>query len=344
MRLHAIGFGALNLDEFWEVPAEFLSAHGLRLGEEYVRDEAWFHCVYPSLAKEAEMKALDPGGSAANAMAALRRMGFHTGFYGATGGDGVSSLRLGELGSEDDLRIRITPHPAGRCLALIDRDDHSKDRSLVILPNANDLAGSGTPDITYFEQARWVHMTSFVSPDCLRAQTEVARQLARTTRLSFDPGAVYCRLGLDRLSPILRRTDVLFVTEDELEVLTHEKAQDPAAGILFEIGVSIVVIKMGDRGIMAVNGHGSIRQPAVKPALVKDRTGAGDVAAAGFLAGMILSMDLKECLHLAALCASRSIEGYGRSTYPDRAFVETFLKDREIHPSRRAPLSLRHDH
>ncbi|MFH1115965.1 MAG: PfkB family carbohydrate kinase [Pseudomonadota bacterium] len=325
MKLHAIGFGALNLDEFWEVSGDFLAAHGLRVGEEYVRDEDWFRRVYPSLAMQAQMKAIDPGGSAANAMAALHRMGFDTGFYGTTGQDGVRDLRLEELGDQDNLRIRITGRPAGRCLALIDRDDRSKDRSLVILPNANDLAGSAPPESSYFGRAQWVHMTSFVSTHCLQAQIETARNLAPGTRLSFDPGAVYCRLGFERLAPILRLTDTLFVTETELRMLTGETGSEPAAGILFETGVSTVVIKMGGKGIMAVRPSASIHQPAVEPAAVRDRTGAGDVAAAGFLAGSLMSLELEDCLHFAAICASRSIEGYGRSTYPDRELLRGYL-------------------
>ncbi len=333
VRLHAIGFGALNLDEFWEVSKDFLLAHGLYAGEEYVRDEEWFHRVYPSLAGGAEMKAIDPGGSAANTMAALHRMGFDTGFYGVTGQDGIENLRLGELGAENDLRIRIISHPAGRCLAFIDRTDGSKDRSLVILPNANDFAGAERPDLTYFGRAQWVHMTSFVSLNCLHAQIEVARSLPPTTRLSFDPGDVYCRLGLKQLLPILRLTDTLFVTEAELHMLTDETTLERAVSIPFEIGVSTVVVKMGSEGIMAAQGNVRIHQPAVKATSVKDRTGAGDVAAAGFLAGRLMSLEVKDCLHFAAICASRSIEGYGRSTYPDRALLENYLTDRGLFPS-----------
>jgi sugar/nucleoside kinase (ribokinase family) len=328
VKLHTIGFGALNLDEFWEVSGDFLDSYGLKVGEEYVRDEPWFRQVYPHLKQEADMMAIDPGGSAANAIAALHEMGFDTGFYGVTGEDGVESLRLDELGRTEHLRIRVTQSPAGRCLALIDRSDQAKDRTLVLLPNANDLAGADTPDFAYFGQAEWVHMTSFVSTQCLDAQIEVAQNLHSATRLSFDPGAVYCALGRERLHPILKLTDILFVTDTELQMLTSETQLDPAIRILLETGVSTIVVKMGIRGIMAVDANERIHQPAVKPAVIKDRTGAGDVAAAGFLAGVLMSFGLDECVRFAAICASRSIEGYGRSTYPGRPMLEDYLIDK----------------
>ena len=327
MSPHVIGFGALNLDEFWEVSPDFLHRHGLVVGEECVRDEDWFLRVYPALETEADLKAVDPGGSAANAVTALRRMGLQTGFYGVTGKDGVDALRLQDLGDAQDLSIHISTKPAGRCLALIDNTDPHRDRSLVLLPNANDLAGSRTPDAAYFRHAHWVHMTSFVSLQCLNAQMEVAQGLNPSTRLSFDPGEVYSRLGVEHLKPLLRRTDTLFITESEIRLLTSEPQTRRAVDILFEIGVGTVVLKMGSKGIMACRPHTLMYQPAVKPAEIRDRTGAGDVAAAGFIFGALMRLGLETCLEIAALCASKSIEGYGRSAYPDRGLIQDYLVD-----------------
>ena len=94
---------------------------------------------------------------------------------------------------------------------------------------------------------------------------------------------------------------------------------------LLEMGVGILIIKLGERGLMATTESLTIFQDAVKPAAIVDRTGAGDVAAAGFIAGMLKGISLDKCLELAARTASRSIEGYGRATYPDRNFIEFFL-------------------
>jgi hypothetical protein len=45
------------------------------------------------------------------------------------------------------------------------------------------------------------------------------------------------------------------------------------------------------------------------------------VAAAGYIAGRLLGFDTAGCLLTAAMAASKSIEGYGRSSYPDRDFL-----------------------
>jgi ribokinase len=325
VRLDAIGFGSLNLDEFWEVSSEFLSSHGLKPGEEYVRDVEWFEQVYPELKALGNLKASDPGGSAANMIAALFKMGFETGFYGATGRNDLTKMRPEELGKPENLKITISEFPAGRCLALIDLQDPDRDRALVILPNANDLASSDDMDLEYFARARWVHLTSFVSEKPLEAQIELVRSITDEVGISFDPGVIYSALGTDVLRPILSRTDVLFITREELKTLTGEEVTAKAAADLLATGTKNIVIKLSTEGMIAFQREESLSQAAAPPAAVTDRTGAGDVAAAGFIAGKLTSLSLAGCLELAASAASKSIEGYGRSTYPDRNFLENFV-------------------
>jgi ribokinase len=325
VKLDAVGFGALNLDEFWEVSAEFLRSHGLERGEEYTRDVEWFEQVYPELMEQGNLKAVDPGGSAANTIAALFKMGFETGYYGATGKGDLEKMRTEELGRAENLEIATSGFPAGRCLALIDLQDPDRDRALVILPNANDLAGSDHLDVEYFAEARWTHLTSFVSRKPLEAQIKLVKSLPNEVSISFDPGVIYSVRGTDVLRPILSRTDVLFITREELKYLTGQEAMEQAAADLLAMGTKSIVVKLSTEGIMAFQRERSFSQPAVPPAAVKDRTGAGDVAAAGFLAGKLKSLPIEACLELAATAASKSIEGYGRSAYPDRMFLENFV-------------------
>ena len=327
MNLDVIGFGSLNLDEFWEVTGEFLDRYELKTGHEYVKDADWFSQVYPVLSLEGSLKAIDPGGSAANMTAALRKMGFSTGFFGAAGSDGVEKVRTEELGDEANLMIDLFDGPTGRCLCLIDCDDKNRDRCLVISPNVNDLAGSVGFDKNYFGGSRLVHMSSFVSGNPLQVQKTVASSLDTPTQLSFDPGAVYSRLGIDVLRPLLQKASLLFTTPEELVELTGFNDLDKATDTLMRIGVSTMVLKLGSRGLQCITRESAFFQEAVKPTQIVDRTGAGDVAAAGFIAGMLSGLGREQCLEFAARCASKSIEGYGRSAYPDKAFAKSFFQN-----------------
>ena len=258
-------------------------------------------------------------------IAALRKMGFRTGFYGSAGAEDCGLLRLEELGRPEHLRIRLVDVPSGRCLALIDRDDPQRDRALVILPNANDLACTEGPERAYFEQARWIHMTSFVSRSPLHAQIRLVEKLRGGTRLSFDPGVIYSSMGFEAMEPLLRGADILFCTEEELPAMTSETLMERSLERIFAMGVGTVVLKQGSKGLTACRPDGAFFQPALPARVVRDRTGAGDVAAAGFLAGILMGVDVRKCAKIAAAAAARSIEGYGRSSYPDRELFDAFV-------------------
>jgi ribokinase len=328
LNFHCIGFGSINIDEFWEAPAEFFQLIGISSGDEIVREFEWFNRYYPILKRLGTLKAIGPGGSAANTIAALNRMGFSTGFFGAVGNDFHGKIDLEELGPKGHLRIKHADCPSGRCLALIDPHDISRDRALVITPNANDYLSGSFLDKNYFIGTDWVHLTSFVSSGPLDAQKTLAENLSEKTQLSFDPGIVYCRLGIKPLELILARSQVLFVTHEELFMLTGSNKVEESKSILLSIGVKIIVLKMGPKGIRAIESNNDWFQEAVTPSRIIDRTGAGDVAAAGFLAGLILSLPISECLELAAQAASKSLESYGRNAYPDRQYVGNFLATR----------------
>ncbi|MGC8604451.1 MAG: carbohydrate kinase family protein, partial [Desulfomonilaceae bacterium] len=236
-------------------------------------------------------------------------------------------IDLAEIGLSSHLRIKRTQLPSGRCLALINTKDRQRDRSLVIVPNANDLVNTDASDLGYFCNANWVHFTSFVSNGPLEAQGKVLQNLPDDVNVSFDPGAVYCGLGIKHLEHMVARCQVLFLTKEELFTLMGLGSIEKAVSRLISIGAKTIILKLGAKGIMAFQSNNTSFQEAVPPTYVVDRTGAGDVAAAGLLAGLILGLPLIDCLGLAVRAASRSIEGYGRLKYPDRKFLKDFLTE-----------------
>jgi ribokinase len=293
-------------------------------GREYHQSGNWFYSFENDLKSAANLKARDPGGSAANTVAALYRMGFSTGYFGAVGAADAAYMQLHELGNDEHLRIKHLACPSGRCMSLIDAEDSGRDRALVILPNANNEVSLESGDLDYFSLSTWIHFTSFVSDGPLNAQLEVAEYVGNNVRISFDPGAVYTARGVTELLPILKNSEVLFVTEEELRDLTSIHVTEEAISALLAIGVRSVVLKGGSRGISLYARDFFHHEDAVRVDSIIDRTGAGDVAAAGFLAGSISGWSPRKSLKFAATAAARSIQGYGRASYPDTEFFDLF--------------------
>jgi sugar/nucleoside kinase (ribokinase family) len=59
-----------------------------------------------------------------------------------------------------------------------------------------------------------------------------------------------------------------------------------------------------------------------------DTTGAGDVYAAGFMAGLLLKQPIRTCADLGTRLACQSVTGYGRQRYPTRRDLEEVLDAR----------------
>ena len=133
---------------------------------------------------------------------------------------------------------------------------------------------------------------------------------------------------MDKLRNVLGATSVLFATVEELKLITGKEPQAAAEEII-ECGTEIVVCKRAGEGSEIITAEDNIKIPVARAEKVVDKTGAGDVYAAGFIAGLLMDLSLPKCGHLGSEAAALSISAYGREKYPDRVFLGRFLRNLE---------------
>jgi sugar/nucleoside kinase (ribokinase family) len=106
------------------------------------------------------------------------------------------------------------------------------------------------------------------------------------------------------------RIDILFANEAELAAMTGNDDFDAA---LRELGakVPVLVVTRGANGAVALAGDERAAVPAQPIAKLVDTTGAGDLFAAGFLAGQARGLGLEPSLRLGAIAAAEVISHYG---------------------------------
>lgn len=315
-----VGFGAMNLDLIYRVRNDRILDAGLERGGEGTATPAKFDAVLKQAQKEGELVGRSAGGSAANTCYALDRMGFEVGFIGRVGADPDGDFLLKEFGGVDQSGI-VAQGKTGQCISVLDEDG---ERALLALPNTNNSLAFEESQHQYSEGVDFLHLSSFRGEEPLRAQIELVRHLAADAKVSFDPGQIYASRGLDRLLPLVERTYLLFISDSEAELLTGREWEE-ACRILLAAGPEIVVCRLGEAGSKVFRGSDSWALGAI-PATVADKTGAGDVYAAGFLAGLLLDETLLNCALIGAQAAAHSISGYGRSAYPDKAFLDGLVR------------------
>jgi ribokinase len=303
-----VGLGALNLDLFYEV--DDLEALGLQRGREAERD---FQNTFELLRLYGRKVGESAGGSASNTVFALYRLGFKVGFCGKVGEDEEGEKVLKGMEGVDLSRVKREGR-TGLCLVVIDKE---RDRALIVQPNVNDTLSLSDLDVDYISRFKILHMSSFVGDGPLRAQLSLMKELPSWVRVSLDPGELYARRGMEALLGILKRSWIIFLTEEELELLTGRKLEEGAKE-LFKLGPDWVICKRGKKGAIAFGRRGSYALQTEPSKEVVDNTGAGDVFNAGFLAGFLLGKDVEESLKLGHRLALKSLKGFGRSSYPTK--------------------------
>ena len=308
--IEVVGLGALNIDHIYRV--ELI----LEDGETTLDKESISRYGEP----ERKFLGKFPGGSAANTVYGLARLGVNTGFAGVIGddADGKTLLTDFQTAGVDTSQIRVkSGAKTGSALCL---SDSSGNRSLYVSPEANNLLTISDLDLDYIKQAKILHISSFVDDKQFKVLLELIDRLGASTKVSFAPGALYAAKGLKALAPILKKTHLLFVNEKEMEQLTGKDLQTGAEACL-EHGCKIIVVTLGEgTSINKVPATSYIRDSENEhivaasdknstPAI--DTTGAGDAFASGFLYGILNGKEPTECGQMGDITARFSISQIG---------------------------------
>ena len=289
MIFDVIGFGALNADKLYKVNM---------IAKE---EEEGFVIDF----KEA------PGGSAANTIVGLARLGLKTGFIGSVAEDREGELLLNDFRKENVDTNGIIVSKRGRSGVVMGYIDRKGERALYVDPGVNDSLEFKDINLEYVSRTNFLHLTSFVGEKPFEAQKELVKKLSGI-KISFDPGALYARKSLTSLKPIIKRSFVMIPNEIEIRLLTGKDCER-GSKVLIEEGVSVVAVKLGERGCYVTDGKECHFVEPFEKKLV-DTTGAGDAFCSGFLYGLIKGRDLYRCGRLGNFVAARCISKMGART------------------------------
>lgn len=303
--LDIVGFGALNLDQIYYIDEITLDS------ESIIRK-----------------KINQCGGSAANTIYGLSKLGAKTGFIGAVGNDEFGRIMLNNLTSVgvDTSGITIKPNiSSGLTLCLVDKKGR---RSIYVQPGANARIILSDIKFEYINSARYILLSSFVNTKQFELQKTLINEHKLSNSLIFSPGMIYSKKGLSSLKTILEKVYILFLNKEEIETLTN-KPYRKGVKICSDIGCQTIVVTLG-AGLKYGNEHfisyvySKGAEYWIKPIHKKftdnrkfDTLGAGDAYAAGFIYGILRGKSLEQCGLLGNILSSKIISQEGaRKGYP----------------------------
>jgi ribokinase len=317
-----IGIGALNLDLMYEVQSlADMRKDGwyLQAGRETSLAPEGFKRLLKAVEGRGALRFRSAGGSAANTIVALARMGFKTGYVGRIGADDAGAFILEEMTGVDLEQVR-KGGSSGVCLVVL---DSCRDRALVVQPNANDDLSFLDLSIFYLSDSRYLHLSAFVGDRPFDAQRRLMEVLPSKVKVSLDPGELYAQRGIKKILPLIERSSILFASAHEICTLMGTADYQAGCKEIASLGPEMVVCKRGEAGAYLFSLEGEQEFWPQVEAEVVDNTGAGDVFNAGFLAALLLKRRLADCLAFAHAIAAKSLGGFGRERYPGADDIKT---------------------
>jgi len=311
-RFDVIGIGNAIVDVIFQTDDAFLATHGIAKGGMTLIDTARAEQLYAAMGAGRESS----GGSAANTMAGLASLGSKAAFIGTVADDS-----LGKVFRDDLTAIGVhyaTPPltlsaPTARCLIMVTPDAERSmntflGASVELGPEAIEPALIESASVTYLEGYLWDPPRA---KEAFKAAALAAHHGGRKVALSLSDAFCVERHRDDFLVLIENSVDILFANESELIALARTADIFDAVADVRRRCPTLVVTR-GEKGaVIAPRGGAALELPSVPVAKVVDTTGAGDLYAAGFLAGYTRALPLAACGRMGAIAAAEVISHVG---------------------------------
>ena len=303
-----LGVGSPILDILVNVDESFLRhVPGAKGGMELVDQKT----IANILAQTTGSPLQAPGGSAANTIYALSKLGVATGLLGKLADDdnGKFYLKNYAAAGGDTSRIKKSATtPTGTCLCLVTPDSQRTMRTCLGAAADMTLDDVTPDDFRGYTHAHVEGYMLFNKP--LTAKIlDLATKAGLTISLDLSSFEVV-RANKDTLGTLIEKhVDILFANEDEAK--EYLGRHDPEAFInTFKDVCDIVAVKLGKDGAIVKTPSEKARISAMTVDAI-DTTGAGDLWQAGFLYGLLKGKPLETCGHYAAILGAEIVTVMG---------------------------------
>lgn len=311
-RYDVVAIGNAIVDVIAQTDHEFIAREEMTAGSMRLIDADFAQGLYDRMGPGREVS----GGSAANTLAGMAAMGARCGFIGQVANDQLGEVFIHDLratGVDFDVPAREGEPPTGRCLILVTPDGQRTMNTFLgashYLPVASlDEGMIAAGSILYLEGYMW-------DPEepraAMRSAILTARKAGRRVAFTLSAAFVIDRYRSDFQALIDDGLiDILFANEEEIMALTEAADCDSAVDAVRN-KVPLLVVTKSEHGAIAVQGSDCVSVPAEPVDKVVDTTGAGDLFAAGFLAGQAQGRTVEQCLRMGAIAAAEIISHYG---------------------------------
>jgi sugar/nucleoside kinase (ribokinase family) len=316
--IDVLTLGNAIVDVLARTDEAFLSAQNLHKGAMQLIDEERAERLFEAMGSATVVS----GGSGANTAAGVASFGMKAGFIGKVKADDTGRLFAHDLRAMD-VHYDVAPATDGpataRSFILVTPDGERTMNTYLgacqnLTPDDVDPETVRASSIVYLEGYLW---DPPLAKEAFRKAVRIAHEAGNRVALTLSDAFCVDRyrdefLGLMRDGSL----DILFANIHELQSLYGTSDPGTALAALRDESLLGVVTRSAE-GALVVSRAETRAVPAFPVERVVDTTGAGDLFAAGFLAGLTQNLDLTDCARLGGLAAAEIIGHLGARPQAD---------------------------
>ncbi len=243
------------------------------------------------------------GGDGTNTAVAFSKLGLKTGYLGKLGRDENAKIILDELEKEKVTFLGVQGKEPTGYAVIIDSNQHN--RTILSYGGANTTFSFNEIDLNKLK-TRWFYFS--LGGRTMKTQEKLIKWASsKGMKIAYNPGTLVVHKDMIYLKGILKHIEILILNEEEARSLI--KSGDLFKG-LHRLGPKIVCVTYGKEGNAVYDGN-DIYISKPHNIKVKERTGAGDAFASGFVFGLMKFNDLKKAIQIGALNAESVIQKPG---------------------------------
>lgn len=300
-----VSAGSALVDLLAKVDADWPARAGVRPGGMTQVDAAKIDSLLATVPGKPERVS---GGSACNTICGLAKIGARARFLGCVGDDERGAFFSEALRAQgvDDRLVEISGGRTGCCLSAVTPD---AQRTMFTALEVSGLLCADHLNGSFFDGADLLHLEGYLAFNAPVFRRAVAMAKERGAKVSLDLAAwqVVEACG-DLFREVMNNVDILIANEDEAKAFT---GKSPAEALEAMAPLApVVAVKMGAEGALVARGERRISTRGV-PVPAVDTTGAGDLWASGFLAGLLSGDTLQESADFASLVGAEIVQTVG---------------------------------
>lgn len=311
-RYDVVGLGNAIVDVIAQADDDLLVRENLHKGSMTLVDETRASQLYDLMGPA----TIVSGGSAANTIVGVASFGARAAFIGKVRDDdaGVAfSHDIRSIGVHFGAAAAQTGPATARCLVMVTPDGERTMSTYLgacqnLTPDDVDPELIRSSGITYLEGYLWdppAAKQAFVKA------AEIAHGAGRNVALTLSDSFCVDRYREEFLGLIQNGTlDVVFANQTELKALYQTSDLQSAIAAL-RLENILGVVTCSEDGSIIVTREETHAVPAFPIERLVDSTGAGDLFAAGFLAGLARGANFVTCSRLGSLAAAEVIQHIG---------------------------------